>query len=189
MLPLPYNDPLPGGKDSLKLKELMDLCTHLSNKVLELESEVIDIKSTYKERIEKLKGRLDRLEENMVLKELHSVHSKVDIAKPYKMDLEHPEKVLIMQDVDDEEHAEVEEVIKVSVLRRRRGDVIQDPEETTSTTIMHSEVQSKGKGKGILIEKPKSLKGQAQIEQDEAFARQLEAELNADINKNAIDMC
>nr|GFD15108.1 hypothetical protein [Tanacetum cinerariifolium] len=52
--PSPSNDPLPGGKDSLKLKELMDLCTHLSNKVLELESEVIDIKSTYKERIEKL---------------------------------------------------------------------------------------------------------------------------------------
>nr|GEY91196.1 hypothetical protein [Tanacetum cinerariifolium] len=62
MLPSPSNDLLPGGKDSLKLKELMDLCTHLSNKVLELESKVIDIKSTYKERIEKLEGRVDVLE-------------------------------------------------------------------------------------------------------------------------------
>nr|GFC09541.1 hypothetical protein [Tanacetum cinerariifolium] len=78
-LPSPSNDPLSGGKDSLKLKELTDLCTYLSNKVLELESEVIDIKSTYKERIEKLKDRVDRLEEeNKVLKDLHSVHSKVD---------------------------------------------------------------------------------------------------------------
>nr|GEW97977.1 synaptobrevin, longin-like domain protein [Tanacetum cinerariifolium] len=58
-LALPSNDPLPGGKDSLKLKELMDLCIHLSNKVLELESKVIDIKSTYKERIEKLEGRVN----------------------------------------------------------------------------------------------------------------------------------
>nr|GFD23968.1 hypothetical protein [Tanacetum cinerariifolium] len=82
-LPSPSNDPLPGGKDTLKLKELMDLCIHLSNKVLELESEVIDIKSTSKERIEKLEGRVDRLEEeNMVLKELHNVHSKVDTAAP-----------------------------------------------------------------------------------------------------------
>nr|GEX30631.1 copia protein [Tanacetum cinerariifolium] len=145
-LPLPSNDPLPGGKDSLKLKELMDLCTHLSNKVLELESEVIDIKSTYKERIDKLKGRVDKLEEeNRVLKDLYSVHSKVDTAasivekeksfkqrriiayidenveinleeaqaKLYRIDLEHPKKVFSMQDVNDEEPAEVEEVLEV----------------------------------------------------------------------------
>nr|GEV40951.1 hypothetical protein [Tanacetum cinerariifolium] len=219
-LPSPSNYPLPSGKDSLKLKELMNLCTYLSNKLLELESKVIDIKSTYKERIEKREGGVDRLEENRVLKELHSVHSKVDIvalvvekeksfkheriiadidedveinleeaqAKPYRMDLEHPEKVLSMQDVDDEEPAEVEEVLKVvtaaklitkvvttagvttiteatkvSVSRKRRGVVIQDPEETTSTVVMHSK-----------------------IEKDEAFARQLEAELNAYINWNAV---
>nr|GEY11559.1 hypothetical protein [Tanacetum cinerariifolium] len=221
MLPLPSKDPLPGGKDSLKLKELMDLCTHLSNKVLELESKVIDIKSTYKERIKKLEGKVDRLkEENRVLKELHSVHFKVYIDapvvekensfkqgriiadidedveinleeaqdKPYRMDLEHPKKVLHMQDVNDEEPAEVEEVPEVvttsklitevvtiagatttveatmvSVLRRKRGVVIQDPEETTSTVIVHPE-----------------------IKQDEAFARQLEAELNANINWNVV---
>nr|GEV04591.1 ribonuclease H-like domain-containing protein [Tanacetum cinerariifolium] len=82
-LPSPSNDPLPSGKDSLKLKKLMDLCTNLSNKVLELESEVIDIKSTYQERIEKLEGRVERLkEENRVLKELKSVHSTNDDAEP-----------------------------------------------------------------------------------------------------------
>nr|GEY93157.1 hypothetical protein [Tanacetum cinerariifolium] len=47
MIPLSYNDPLPG------------------------------------ERIKKLEGRVDRLEEeNKVLKELHSVHSKVDTIAP-----------------------------------------------------------------------------------------------------------
>nr|GEX17866.1 hypothetical protein [Tanacetum cinerariifolium] len=74
------------------------------------------------------------------------------------------------------------EATKVNVPRRRRGGVIQDPKETTSTVVMHSEVQSKDRGKGILIEEHKSLKGKSQIEQDEAFARQLEAELNVDIN-------
>nr|GEV86209.1 hypothetical protein [Tanacetum cinerariifolium] len=63
-----------------------------------------------------------------------------------------------MQDVDDEEPADVEEVlevvkaaelmtevvttaeaIKVSVPRRRRGVVIQDPKETKSTAVVHSE--------------------------------------------------
>nr|GEY01603.1 hypothetical protein [Tanacetum cinerariifolium] len=139
------------------------------------------------------------------------INSEEAQAKPYKMELEHQEKVLSMQDVDDEETADVEEVLKVvkaaklmievvtiagvtanaeatkfSVPRRRRGVVIQDPEETTSTVVMHYEVQSKDKGKGILIEEPKSLKGRALIEQDEAFARQLEAELNADINWNFV---
>nr|GEX22761.1 hypothetical protein [Tanacetum cinerariifolium] len=158
--------------------ELMDLCTHLSNKVLELESEVIDIKSTYKERIEKLKGRIDRLdEENMVLKDLYSVHSKVDTAAPVVEKEKSFKQGRIItdideDDVDDEEPAEVEELLevvtaaklitevvttagatttaeatRVSVSRGRRGVVIQDPEETTSTIVVHSEVQSKDKGK------------------------------------------
>nr|GEW15628.1 hypothetical protein [Tanacetum cinerariifolium] len=170
MLPLPSNDPLPGGKDSLKLKELMDLCTHLSHKVLEFKSEVIDIKSTYKERIKKLEGRVDRLEEENRGKIIADIDEDVEInleetqAKPYRMDLEHPEKVLSMQYVNDEEPAEVEEVLevvttaklitevvttagatttaeakKVNVSRRRRGVDIQDPKETTSTVVMHSE--------------------------------------------------
>nr|GEW59446.1 ribonuclease H-like domain-containing protein [Tanacetum cinerariifolium] len=78
-LPSPSHDPLPSGEDSLKLKELMDLCTNSSNKVLDLESEVIDIKSTYKARIVKLESRAKRLEEeNRVLKGLKGVHSTVD---------------------------------------------------------------------------------------------------------------
>nr|GEY65800.1 hypothetical protein [Tanacetum cinerariifolium] len=173
--------------------------------------------SSYKERIENLEGRVEKLEdENRVLKELHNVHSKVDTAAPvvekeksfkqgriiadveinleeaqaklYKIDLEHSEKVLSMQDVDEEEPADVEEVLKVvkasklmtgvvttagatttaeatnvNVPRRRRGVIIQDPEETTSTVVMHSK-----------------------IEQDEAFARQLKVGLNTRINWNAV---
>nr|GEY38435.1 hypothetical protein [Tanacetum cinerariifolium] len=113
-----------------------------------------------------------------------------------------------MQDVDKGEPAEVEKVLEVVTAaklmtekvttaevtttaealkvsdapRKRRGVVIKDPEETAASMIVHSEVQPKDKEKGILIEEPKPLKGKAQIEQDEAFARKLEAELNANIN-------
>nr|GEV27095.1 hypothetical protein [Tanacetum cinerariifolium] len=48
------------------------------------------------------------------------------------------------------------------------------------------EVKSKDKGKGILVEEPKPLKRDAQIEHDEAFARELKAELNANINWNDV---
>nr|GEV75275.1 reverse transcriptase domain-containing protein [Tanacetum cinerariifolium] len=180
---------------------------------MELESEVIDIKSSSKERIEKLERRVAKLEEeNKVLKELDNVHSKADTGAPvvdteksfkqeriiseidedvvinleeaqaklYKIDLEHPKKVLSMQDVNEEEPAKVEEV-------RRRGVIIQDHKETTSTVVMHSQDYSKDKGKCILIGEPKPLKGKAQIEQDEAFARQLEAELNEVTKKQKMD--
>nr|GEV21549.1 DNA-directed DNA polymerase [Tanacetum cinerariifolium] len=68
--------------------------------------------------------------------------------------------------------------------RRTKGVVIKDPEESTITTstIIHSEVKSKDKGKGILVEEPKPLKKQAQIEQDEKYDRELEAELNRNID-------
>nr|GEZ85363.1 hypothetical protein [Tanacetum cinerariifolium] len=72
-----------------------------------------------------------------------------------------------------------------SAPRRRNGVVIRDPKEkNTPSVIVHSEPMSKDKGKGILVEEPKPLKRQAQIEQDEAYTRELEAELNANINWN-----
>nr|GEV08855.1 hypothetical protein [Tanacetum cinerariifolium] len=129
-------------------------------------------------------------------------------AKFYHIDLEHAYKVLSMQD-DEPEPAELKEVIKLvttaklmtkvvtvaapitaaiitaapSAARRRKGVVIIDPEETaTPSTIVHSEPKSKDKGKVIMVQEPKPLKKQAQIEQDEAYARELEVELNKNIN-------
>nr|GEU44459.1 zinc finger, CCHC-type, retrotransposon Gag domain protein [Tanacetum cinerariifolium] len=130
-------------------------------------------------------------------------------AKVYHLDLEHAKKVVTMQDTDEAEPAEVEEVIelvtaaklmtevvttitaalvpKASAPRRRRGVIIQDPKEaTTASVIVQLEVKSKDKGKGILVKEPKPLKRQAQIEQYKAFARELEAELNANINWNDV---
>nr|GFA85722.1 hypothetical protein [Tanacetum cinerariifolium]GFA88273.1 hypothetical protein [Tanacetum cinerariifolium] len=78
-------------------------------------------------------------------------------------------------------------VPKASAPRRRRGVIIQDPKEVTTTSeFVQSEVKFKDKGKGILVEEPKPLKRQAQIEHDEAFARELEVELNANINWNEV---
>nr|GEX44657.1 putative ribonuclease H-like domain-containing protein [Tanacetum cinerariifolium] len=70
-----------------------------------------------------------------------------------------------------------------SAARKRKGVVIRDPEETTTPlTIIHSKAKSKDKRKGILVKDPKPLKKQAQNEQDEAYARELKAELNKMIN-------
>nr|GEY28852.1 hypothetical protein [Tanacetum cinerariifolium]GEY55747.1 hypothetical protein [Tanacetum cinerariifolium] len=130
-------------------------------------------------------------------------------AQVYHIDLEHVDKILSMQD-DEPEPAKLKEVIEIvttaklmikvftaaattitaaliaaapSAVRRRKGVVIRDPEEiATPSIIVHSKPKSKDKGKGILVEEPKPLKKQAQIEQDEAYARELEAKLNKNIN-------
>nr|GEZ59758.1 hypothetical protein [Tanacetum cinerariifolium] len=75
-----------------------------------------------------------------------------------------------------------------SAIIRRKRVVIRDPEETaTPSTIIHTESKCKDKGKGILVEEPKPLKKQAQIKQDEAYARELEADLNKNIDWDEID--
>nr|GEY31031.1 hypothetical protein [Tanacetum cinerariifolium] len=78
-VPTPSNDPLPSGEDRMQLKELMELCINLSNKVHDLENEVIEMKSSHKVKIEELKSSVEKLEEkNMSLtKELKSFNARV----------------------------------------------------------------------------------------------------------------
>nr|GEY16054.1 hypothetical protein [Tanacetum cinerariifolium] len=67
--------------------------------------------------------------------------------------------------------------------RKRKGLVIKDPQkESTTSIIISAKTKSKDKGKGILVDEPKPLKKQQQIEQDEKYARELEGELNKNIN-------
>nr|GFA00045.1 hypothetical protein [Tanacetum cinerariifolium] len=112
-------------------------------------------------------------------------------AKAYNLDLQHLKKVLSMQDIDEEEPSKVKELLEVVtvaklIIEEKKGCCHSKPWETATSVIVHIEVQPKDKGKGILIEEPKPFKGQAQIEQDKAFARQLEAEFNANINWNDV---
>nr|GEV51584.1 hypothetical protein [Tanacetum cinerariifolium] len=205
-LPLPSHDPRPS----------------------DLESEVINIKSTYKARIEKLESREESSKQKRKIADIDvEINLEKFQAEAYNLDLDHQEKVLSMLDVNDEEPVDVKEVLEVvkavklitevvttagvdvnafsvkdtlittaeatKVIvevpkpRKRRGVIIQDPEETTTTIVtVQLKVQAKDKGKAILIEEPKPLKRQVQIDLDEEVARQVEAELNTDINWNAV---
>nr|GEV03974.1 hypothetical protein [Tanacetum cinerariifolium] len=109
-----------------------------------------------------------------------TAESQVEI---YKIDLDHANKVLSMQE-DETKAAKVQEVVEVVTTskvtaassRRRKEVVIRDLEESSPSTIIPDETKSKDKGKGILVEEPKPLKKQAHIEQDEKYAKELEAE-------------
>nr|GEY98209.1 hypothetical protein [Tanacetum cinerariifolium] len=191
-LPSHSHDPLPSGEDSLKLKELMDLCTNLSKKVLDLESEVIDIKSTYKAKIKKLESRVERLEEeNMVLKELKGVHFTVDSDEPV-MEKEESSKqgrkiavidadVLSMLDVNDEEPAGVKEVLEVVTATKLITKVVTTVGIDVNDANVQDTLITAAEATKVIVEVPKPRK-----RRDEEVARQLEVKLNADINWNAV---
>nr|GEV47145.1 hypothetical protein [Tanacetum cinerariifolium] len=89
-----------------------------------------------------------------------------------------------LEEVDAEKDAAVQGRLPES---QAQGVIIHDPEEiATPSFIGHSEPTSKDKRKRVLVEEPKPLKRQAHIEQDEAYARELEVELNANINWNEV---
>nr|GEV38123.1 hypothetical protein [Tanacetum cinerariifolium] len=134
-----------------------------------------DQEDAYKQEVEKNTDVQRRLEESQ--------------AKVYHIDLEHADKVLKVVTAATTIITAAASITAATITatpsaaRRRKGVVIKDPKETaTPSTIVYSEPKSKDKRKGIIVEEPKPLKKQAQIEQDEAYARELEAELNRNIN-------
>nr|GEU69218.1 hypothetical protein [Tanacetum cinerariifolium] len=160
------------------LNQLLETCAILNKKVDTLEQDKI----AHSIEITKLKQRVRKLEkkrklkvsgyqeieedadEDVTLEEVDAEVTKdVDVqgrlpesqAHVYHLDLEHAQKVLSMQETDEAEPAET------SAPRRRRGVIIQDPEEAATASVS---VQS----------------------EDEAFARELEAKLNVNINWNEV---
>nr|GEU37319.1 xylulose kinase-1 [Tanacetum cinerariifolium] len=78
-VPITSNYPLPSHEDRIKLKELMDLCKNLSNKVFDLETKVIEMKSSHKAKIKELESRVENIEEKnrSLIKELISFNTSV----------------------------------------------------------------------------------------------------------------
>nr|GEU31959.1 hypothetical protein [Tanacetum cinerariifolium]GEW62105.1 hypothetical protein [Tanacetum cinerariifolium] len=103
-------------------------------------------------------------------------------AKVYHLDLQHAEKVLNMQDTNEAEPAKVEEVIKVVTATKLMTEVVT----TAAATITVAQVPKASaprRRKGVVIQDPgKTATASVVVHtKDEAFARELEAELNANI--------
>nr|GEV38508.1 hypothetical protein [Tanacetum cinerariifolium] len=90
-------------------------------------------------------------------------------AQVYHIDLEHVDKVLSMHD-DEAEPAKLKEVIEIVTTAKLMTEVVNVAATTITTT------------PSILVKEPKPLEKQTRIEQDEAYAKELKAKLNAIIN-------
>nr|GEZ15574.1 retrovirus-related Pol polyprotein from transposon TNT 1-94 [Tanacetum cinerariifolium] len=191
-VPTTSNDPLSSSEDRMKLKELMDLCTNLSNKVLDLGIEVIEMKSSHKANIKELESRVEKLEEENMVESQTIKETIVDTKESSKQG-----RKITDIDVDVEVNLEnVIEIAKIIVdevssaggeLNAANKKLVSDapinitttqPSEATKTTV-------KDKGKAKLVEEPEILKSRkAQIAIDEEVARRIKAEWNVDMKDN-----
>nr|GEU66860.1 ribonuclease H-like domain-containing protein [Tanacetum cinerariifolium] len=172
-IPSPSNDLIPDvNKDRVhKLEEENRILKETSFK-----SAKVDVVAPVEDKEESFKhGRvIEDMDEDV------DVDLEQALAKSCNLDLQHLEKVLSMQDTDEEGLAEVEEVLEVVTCTKLITEVVTTAQPTTTATQLPKPSASRKR------REPKPLKRQAQIEQDEAFARQLEAELNANINWNDV---
>nr|GEX97906.1 hypothetical protein [Tanacetum cinerariifolium] len=182
------------------LQNLLDTCTTLTRRFEHLEQDKERMIADMDADVDVI---LDDAKE-VVVEKSADVDESADVqgrkaksqAQIYQIDLEHANKVLSMQD-DESEPAELQEVVEIVTTAKLITKVVTAasaiiivaaPQLTTAAaptlTIAPSAARRRNgdKGKGILVEEPKPLKKQAQIKQDEAYARELEVELNKNID-------
>nr|GEX68850.1 hypothetical protein [Tanacetum cinerariifolium] len=177
-LPSPSHDPLPSARkqgrsledDNRVLKELKGV-----HSIVYSDEPVMEKEESFKQRM-KISDIDADVEINL---------EKVQ-AKAYNLDLDHQERVLSMLDVNDEELADVEEVVDVVTIAKLITKVVT----TTGVDVNAASVQdtsiTSAEATKVIVEVPKLRKRIVQIDLDEEVARQLEVELNADIDWNVV---
>ncbi|GKC69590.1 hypothetical protein Tco_1115473, partial [Tanacetum coccineum] len=235
-VPKHSHDPLLSGENRLKLIELMDMCTKLSKRVLDLEH----TKTAQAQEITNLKLRVKKLEKKAGLrthkfKRLYKVGvtrrvaslddeglgAQEDASKQGRKidDLDSDAEVTLVdetQEMNDDnlmfdtnvleeqekDVAEKETLIEIKAAKpkvvtsaattttttrpKARGVVVQEPSEfkTTSLSLQASQLpQDKDKGKGIMVEPEVPVKKKDQLALDEEMARNLEAQLQAELTE------
>ncbi|GJY53586.1 hypothetical protein Tco_0445250 [Tanacetum coccineum] len=187
------NNPLLSGEDRLKLNELMELCTNLSQRVLDLEN----TKTSQAAEITKLKERVKKLERKnksrtLGLKRLRKVDRTV------RIESSEDKGVLDEQEVDVEKVVSTAEVTTASVTTTTVDELTlaetlieikeakPKPSEFTTTTSPSQPSQlpkAKDKGKAKMVEPEKPLKKKDQILIDEEIAQRLQEELQVELEE------
>ncbi|GKD24319.1 hypothetical protein Tco_1230533 [Tanacetum coccineum] len=145
---------LQSDEDRLKLNELMELCTNLQKKVLDLEK----TKTTQANEIASLKRRVKKLEQKKSITGYDDADKEM-----FDVDTLNNEEVF----VTGQNENVVEEIV----------DAAQVSTAATTTTIS-SQGLSQDKGKGILVEPEKPLKKKDQLKLYEEIALKLQAEID-----------
>ncbi|GKD80390.1 hypothetical protein Tco_1343011 [Tanacetum coccineum] len=198
------NDLLLSGEDSMKLEELMKLCTNLQNRVLDLDH----IKTTQALKINRLKRRGDQEDASKQERKIHDIDEDEDI---YLVNVPRDEDMFGVNDLEGDEV-----IVESDVAAKKKEDKVNVVEEVVSTagdattvsattiTIVEltlaqtlAELKSarprakglvipekeptiplKDKGKSIMVEEPLKIKKKDQVLFDTQEAIRLQAQFD-----------
>ncbi|GKE96743.1 hypothetical protein Tco_1581598 [Tanacetum coccineum] len=201
-VPTPSNDPPINGEDSMQLSKLMLLCTNLQKQVLDLEK----AKDAQAKEIAALKKRVQKLERKKKsrptgLQRLRKVgqSSRVESSEDKDSLGDHEDASKhgrsiedINKDADDQSAKErevdtsvedstapttIEEITLAQILiqiKAAKPKVVTTAATTTTTT-------TRPKARGVVVHDPISLKRKDQVALDEDLARNLQAQLEAEL--------
>ncbi|GJR01987.1 hypothetical protein Tco_0524971 [Tanacetum coccineum] len=180
-----FNDPplsrvntLGSGEDRLKFKELMDLCSKLSDRVLDLEAtktaqvkEIAILKK--REDASKQRRKIDYIDKDAEVTLVNETQGRYDDAQMFDTYVFNGEEVFVAE----QSEKVVEEVVSTAEVSVAATITFRDPgESTTRTTLTPIPSNIKDKGKAKMIEPEKPLKKKEQIILDEELAFKLQAE-------------
>nr|GEV76852.1 hypothetical protein [Tanacetum cinerariifolium] len=184
------NDPLLSGEDRLKLTELMELCTQLQSRVLALET----TKANQALEIRSLKeGMIDDLDADEGVTLVYETWGRNDLDM-FDTSILDDEEVVAEKEVSTVDPVPTGgEVVPTAALidiktskPNATGIMMQEPSETPTPTLIDSSQQplkAKDKGKAKMIEPEKPLKREDQIMIDEEVAKNLEAQMQAELEE------
>ncbi|GJV57780.1 hypothetical protein Tco_1458785 [Tanacetum coccineum] len=200
-VPTPSNDPLPSGEDSMQLNDLMVLCTKLQKQLLDLEK----AKSDQAIEIASLKKRVDKLEkrrksnEGLKIKEFGApgkIESSIIVWVLRRLKLLRKKsstktgEAVTTAGVEDSAAPTIPttvEVVTTAGVDDSAAPIIPTTvEETLAQTLMEikaAKPKAKGitKEKGIIQEPERPLTKKDQVALDEDLARNIQAQLDAEI--------
>ncbi|GJW15498.1 hypothetical protein Tco_0019631 [Tanacetum coccineum] len=209
-VPTPSNDPPLSGEDRMQLTELMILCTNLQKQVLDLEKakdaqakEIADLKKRVQKLERKKKSRttgLKRLRKVGMSRRVESSKDKdslgdhEDASKQGRSieDIDKDADVSLVDDTqgrsDDAEMFDTNElhgdevVVDMPVGEKQEQSAKEREEPSEFRTLQESQPSKiKDKGKAIMIEPEVPLKRKDQVALDEDLARNLQAQLEAEL--------
>ncbi|GJR24389.1 hypothetical protein Tco_0972916 [Tanacetum coccineum] len=198
-VPTHSNDPLFSGKDRLQLKELLKLCTKLSERVLNSEntktSQAAEI-TKLKEKVKKLERRnksrtpgLKRLRKvgrsaQVVSSEDKGLGAQEDAFKPKRkiIDLDADAKVTLVNEAqgrnDDNLIAITTTIDELTLAQTLIEIKVAKPKAVTTAAIITTTAVTRPKARGVVVQDPIQAQLNAELEEEEKLAKQREEHAN-----------
>nr|GFB49020.1 hypothetical protein [Tanacetum cinerariifolium] len=188
--PTPHDSPLIGGytpgsdEGRLKLLELMNICTALSNRVTTLKNELSSTKAVYHKAFITLTRKVKKLETQLKQKKSRAVIHSSDEKEP-SLDLENsPKQERMIGEIDKDENVNL--VNEQREVHKTNEPLKDDDDATLAKTLLNiKRSTAKDKGKDSEIEKEVMKRSGFNIHQESSKKQKLDEQTKEEVEAQA----